>query len=71
MTRFGKKYGTILFIQLVPILDLEELGLMGELERTFCIPIQQTEVINCVGYCFTSKNTSQHTGFAMLHCTLD
>lgn len=23
-----------------PVLDLKELGLMGELERTFCIPIE-------------------------------
>lgn len=43
------------------MLDLEELGLMGELESTFCIPTQQAEIINCADHCFT--------GFAVLHCT--
>lgn len=35
-------------------LDLGELGVMGELERTFCIPTQQAEIIVCGGRCFTS-----------------
>lgn len=53
------------------MVDLKELGLMGELERTFCIPIEHTEVNNCVDYCFTFKNIFQRVCFAMLHSTSD
>lgn len=68
-----QKKATILFMQLAstPMFDLKVLGLMGELERTYCIATEHAEANNCVDYCFTFKNILQLMCFAMLHCTSD